>query len=583
LPRLAILGLLTGILTAVIIILFRELTELSQTRILGLSDPDNYEQLDSLSRLLLATGGGLLLGIVFHFLTHDTRPTGVVHVMERLQFHQGRLPPRPTGVVHVMERLQFHQGRLPLKNALTQFLGAMTSIVSGHSVGREGPGIHLGAASGSQLGSFLGLSSNDIRTLVACGAAASIAAGFDTPLAGVIFVMEVIMMEYTIHRFTPIILAAVSATILTRIYYGSTSMITVDVSSANLIAEMAIFTLMGLAIGILAAVFIQLLLYISRITANWVIWLRYSLAGLLCGVLAIPTPEIMGIGYDTITSILTSDPDALLLLSIVALKLIATACAIGLGLPGGLIGPTLVIGAAAGGLTGVAIETFMGSDMSDIGFYAIIGMVTMMGATLQAPLAALMALLELTANPGIILPGMLAVITANLTCSELFKQESVFVMLMRHRGLDPMHDPFVKALQNKPVTAVLEHRIQFSEPVITYLEANALIEVQPKFIVVKSQQGQYSMFPLVDLVTWINEHGSADQEAVINLLELPAERFDLGEIPDHASVFDALETMNQKHVDALLVTERVWQGGSSSGVVTREAVRDSYRFDNPNT
>jgi CIC family chloride channel protein len=562
LPRLAILGLLTGILTAVIIILFRELTELSQTRILGLSDPDNYEQLDGLSRLLLATGGGLLLGIVFHFLTHDTRPTGVVHVMERLQFHQGRLP---------------------LKNALTQFLGAMTSIVSGHSVGREGPGIHLGAASGSQLGSFLGLSSNDIRTLVACGAAASIAAGFDTPLAGVIFVMEVIMMEYTIHRFTPIILAAVSATILTRIYYSSTSMITVDVSSANLIAEMAIFTLMGLAIGILAAVFIQLLLYISRITANWVIWLRYSLAGLLCGVLAIPTPEIMGIGYDTITSILTSDPDALLLLSIVALKLIATACAIGLGLPGGLIGPTLVIGAAAGGLTGVAIETFMGSDMSDIGFYAIIGMVTMMGATLQAPLAALMALLELTANPGIILPGMLAVITANLTCSELFKQESVFVMLMRHRGLDPMHDPFVKALQNKPVTAVLEHRIQFSEPVITYLEANALIEVQPKFIVVKSQQGQYSMFPLVDLVTWINEHGSADQEAVINLLELPAERFDLGEIPDHASVFDALETMNQKHVDALLVTERVWQGGSSSGVVTREAVRDSYRFDNPNT
>jgi CIC family chloride channel protein len=423
LPRLALLGLLTGILTAVVIILFRELTEVAQTQVLGLSDPDNYEQLDSLSRLLLATGGGLLLGIVFHFLAHAARPTGVVHVMERLKFHQGRLP---------------------LKNTLIQFFGALTSIASGHSVGREGPGIHLGAASGSQLGSFLGLSSNDIRTLVACGAAASIAAGFDTPLAGVIFVMEVIMMEYTIHRFTPIILAAVSATILTRIYYSSTSMITVDVSSANLIAELAIFTLMGLAIGILAAMFIQLLLFISRITADWPVWFRYTLAGLLCGLLAIPTPQIMGIGYDTIASILKSDPDALVLLAIVTFKLIATACAIGLGLPGGLIGPTLVIGAAAGGLTGVAIQTFVGSDMSDIGFYAIIGMVTMMGATLQAPLAALMALLELTANPGIILPGMLAVITANLTCSELFKQESVFVMLMRHRGLDPMHDPFVK-------------------------------------------------------------------------------------------------------------------------------------------
>ena len=562
LPRLAILGLLTGILTAVVIILFRELTELSQTRLLGLSDPDNYEQLDSLTRLLLATGGGLLLGIAFHFLADAARSTGVVHVMERLKFHQGRLP---------------------LKNALIQFLGAVTSIVSGHSVGREGPGIHLGAASGSQLGIFLGLSSNDIRTLVACGAAASIAAGFDTPLAGVIFVMEVIMMEYTIHRFTPIILSAVSATILTRVYYDSAPMMTVDVISANLITEMALFTLMGFAIGILAALFIKLLLFISRLTADWAIWLRYPLAGLLCGLLAIPTPEIMGIGYDTITSILKSDPDALLLISIVSLKLIATACAIGLGLPGGLIGPTLVIGAAAGGLTGVAIQTLVGSDMSEIGFYAIIGMVTMMGATLQAPLAALMALLEFTANPSIILPGMLAVITANLTCSELFKQESVFVMLMRNRGLDPLHDPFVKALQNKPVTSILEHRIQFSGPAISYLEASALIEMKPKFIVVKSQQGQLTMFPLVDLVTWINDHDSVDHEAVINLLELPAERYDLGEIADHASVYDALETMDHEDVDALLVKERTWQGGADAGVVTRQAIGNSYRFDNPNT
>ena len=562
LPRLAILGLLTGILTAVVIILFRELTELSQNNVLGLSDPDNYEQLDSLTRVFLATGGGLLLGIVFHFLTHSARSTGVVHVMERLLFHQGRLP---------------------LKNALVQFFGALTSIVSGHSVGREGPGIHLGAASGSQLGSILNLSSNDIRTLVACGAAASIAAGFNTPLAGVIFVMEVIMMEYTINRFTPIILAAVSATILTRLYYSNEAIIAVDVSSANLIAEMAMFTFMGLAIGILAAVFIKLLLFISQMTADWLIWIRYTLAGLLCGLLAIPTPQIMGIGYDTITSILASDPEAMVLLAIVSFKLVATACAVGLGLPGGLIGPTLVIGAAAGGLTGVAVEMFMGSNMSDIGFYAIIGMVTMMGATLQAPLAALMALLELTANPSIILPGMLAVITANLACSELFKQESIFVMLMRHRGLDPMHDPFVRALQNKPITTVLERRIQFSEPVITYPEAHKLIEVEPKFIIIKPQQGHLMMFPLVDLITWMNEHDSPDQETVINLLELPAERFDLGEIPNNASVYDALEMMNLEDVDALLVTEKVWQGGTSSGVVTREAVRNSYRFDNPNT
>ena len=558
LPRLAILGLLTGILTAVVIILFRELTELSQTRVIGLNDPDSYEQLDSLTRLLLATGGGLLLGLAFHFLAHSSQATGVVHVMERLKFHQGHLP---------------------FKNALIQFLGALTSIASGHSVGREGPGIHLGAASGSQLGMFFALSSNDIRTLVACGAAASIAAGFDTPLAGVIFVMEVIMMEYTIHRFTPIILSAVSATILTRIYYGSEKLFLVEISSANSITELVIFSMMGLAIGVLAAAFIQLLLFISRSTAGWPVWLRFSLAGLLCGLLAIPTPQIMGIGYDTITSILQNDPDAMLLLAIVTLKIIATACAIGLGLPGGLIGPTLVIGAAAGGLTGVAVQALAGIEMSEIGFYAVIGMVTMMGATLQAPLAALMALLELTANPAIILPGMLAVITANLICSELFKQESVFVMLMRHRGLDPFHDPFVKALQDKPVTSVLEQRIQFSAPVITYPEATTLIESQPLYIIVKSPQGKHSMFPPIDLAMWINDHPSPDNEMAINLLDLPAERIELGIIPRHASVYDALETMNAERVDALLVKVSPWQTGTASGIVTREAIGNSYRFD----
>jgi CIC family chloride channel protein len=560
LPRLAILGLLTGILTAVVIILFRELTVLSQTQVIGLGSPDNYEQLDGLERLLLATAGGLLLGVVFHYLAH---------------------PVRAVGVVHVMERLQYHQGKLPLKNAIVQFFGAIASIASGHSVGREGPGIHLGATSGSQLGILLGLSSNDLRTLVACGAAASIAAGFDTPLAGVIFVMEVIMMEYTIHRFTPIILSAVSATILTRFYYADTRLLDFEVGTTYVFSEMAIFTVMGLVIGALAAIFIKLLLTVSSRTAHWPVWFRFTLAGLLCGVLAIPTPEIMGIGYDTIRSIVLHDPDALLLIAIVILKLLATACAIGLGLPGGLIGPTLVIGAAAGGLAGVGFEGLVGGEMSDVGFYAVIGMVTMMGATLQAPLAALMALLELTANPAIILPGMLAVITANLTCSELFKQQSVFVMLMRHRGLDPFHDPFIKALQSKPVLSVTERDIQLCEPVTTQHQAERLIEKQAKYIVVASNQNRRSMFPLVDLVTWLSDHKSADSDAVIDLNEIPAQHTDLGVIEDNASVFDALEKMNESDLDALLVKARFQGATGNYGVVTREAINRSYRFDKP--
>jgi CIC family chloride channel protein len=110
-----------------------------------------------------------------------------------------------TGVVHVMERLAYHQGCLPLRNAIMQFLGAVLCLITGQSLGREGPAVHLGAASGSLMAQRLRLSNNSIRTLVACGTAAAIHASFNTPMAGVVFAMEVVMMEYTIAGFTPVI------------------------------------------------------------------------------------------------------------------------------------------------------------------------------------------------------------------------------------------------------------------------------------------------------------------------------------------------------------------------------------------
>ena len=561
LPKLSLLGLVTGLLAALVIILFRELTEFAQVSLLGLSNPDSYQELTSLTRVLLAAGGGLLLGLVFHFLA---------------------APERAVGVVHVMERLRYHQGHLPWRNAVVQFFGAAASIVSGHSVGREGPGIHLGAIPGSLLARRMGLSNNHIRTLVACGAAASIAAGFDTPLAGVIFVMEVIMMEYTINRFAPVILAAVSATVLTRIFYQGEAWITVEPLAFGSIWEISIFLVIGPVIGALAALFIYMLLWISRKTRDWPVWLRFSLAGLCCGLLAVPTPQIMGIGYDTINGILLGEQDTMMLTGIVVFKLLATAIAIGLGLPGGLIGPTLVIGAAAGGIAGIALHDWLGDDLSAVGFFAMIGMATMMGATLQAPLAALMALLELTANPNIILPGMLAVITANLTCSELFGQQSIFVMLMRARGLDSHYDPFVQALQRKGIRDVVEHNVQLSSNVITVLDAQAMIEANPRFIVVRNDSGSYVMFPLVDLVNWLIDHNELDEEDVITLLEIPAQHNDLALIDTQASMFDALETMDNQNVDALLVEKRSWQSAQRCCVLTRDAIRDSYRFDTQN-
>jgi len=156
---------------------------------------ESFEALGHLERFALPMIGAAILGATLNRVSVEGRRVGVVHVMERLSRHQGQLPAR---------------------NALIQFFGGMLSLVTGQSGGREGPAIHVGAASASLLGQTLNLPNNSMRVLVACGVAAAIAGSFNTPLAGVIFAMEVVMMEYTLGSFIPIIVASVVTTVMTR-------------------------------------------------------------------------------------------------------------------------------------------------------------------------------------------------------------------------------------------------------------------------------------------------------------------------------------------------------------------------------
>ena len=153
-------------------------------------------------------------------------------------------------------------------------------------------------------------------------------------------------------------------------------------------------------------------------------------------MLALWTPQIMGISYDTLALLLVGQGELALVLPLVATKLIATGCSIGLRVPGGLIGPTMFIGGAAGSAFGLTLAILASDQTASAGFYATIGMAAMMGATLRAPLAALTALLELTANPNMILPGMIAVASAELVSRTLRGERSVFDML-----LDASPDP----------------------------------------------------------------------------------------------------------------------------------------------
>jgi CIC family chloride channel protein len=344
------------------------------------------------------------------------------------------IPPerRQVGVVHVLRRLQTPGGeKLPAANLVTQFLGAVAAIVSGHSVDKEGPSVHIGAASANLIGQRMHVSAEEDYTLAACGGAAAIAAAFNTPLAGIIFVVEVLKIRYEVSRFLPIIVASVVGAVVTRLLSGTAPTLTASPMDLNTSWEYPNLILLGLIIGGLAVAFIVLCERVAVHTTTWSNSAAFTLAGLVTGILALWTPQIMGTSYDTLEALLAGKEDLALVLALIVTKLLATGVAIGLRVPGGLIGPTLFVGGAAGSAMGVLFAILEPIESASPTFYAMVGMVAMMGATLRAPLAALIALLELTANPNIILPGMLAVASAELTNRLAIGKDSVFEVLIK--------------------------------------------------------------------------------------------------------------------------------------------------------
>jgi CIC family chloride channel protein len=559
---LAMLGLISGVLVGVVIILFRLLIEEVQSGILPGGNTEDYESLSWQARILLSCTGGIVLGLLFHF----TSPSA-----------------RRVGVIHVLERLGYHEGHLPFKNMLLQFVGGAIAIISGHSVGREGPSVHLGAATASLLGQKLRMPNNSIRVLVACGAAAAIAASFNTPLAGVIFSMEVIMMEYTITGFTPVILAAVSATTVNWAVFGKTPAFVVPALELGSYWELPLIVIMGIVIGTLAAIFIAALKWLSVKVKNIPLGIKLPLAGLAVGLCACFTPEIMGIGYDTVNNALAGELAIQVLLLVLAVKFIATIISIGMGVPAGLIGPTLFIGAITGSLFGLLFALLPGG-IPQPGLYAMLGMGAMMGATLQAPLAALVALLELTANQNIIFPGMLAIVSANLTTRELFGYDSVYISQMRGIGLDYRDDPVAQSLRRLAVTSVMNSSFALVQPQLTRQQAEAVMAEHPGWLIVKCE-GEMLLMPGADLARYLEEtHAerliqNEDPGLEIDLQELPSKRKQLAAVSSQATLQQALKILDESDAEALYVIKPL---GSSAdkifGVVTRQIIEEAYRY-----
>jgi chloride channel protein, CIC family len=549
LPLLTLLGLITGVLAGGVIVLFRWAVELPLGYFLP-RDFENFEAVSSWLHFVLPFSGAVLLGLILQQV--DKR-------------HHA------AGIGHVMDRLQNHQGRMPLGNFVTQFFGGALCLLSGQSVGREGPAVHLGAGSGSLLGQWLKLPTNSLRPLAGCGVAAAIAACFNTPMAGVIFAMEVVVMRYSITGFIPVTLAAVAGATMTRMAFGPEIAFINAQSVMGDLQELPMMLLVGLVVAVFAAAYIRLHSLSCHWALNRAVALRFTLAGLLTASCAVGVPQIMGVGYDTISSAMAGEIGLSLLLIIALIKLLTTSVSLGVGMPGGVVGPLLFIGACVGGAVGITAQILIPDSASAIGFYVILGMGAMMGATLNAPLAAMMAILELTYNPNIIFPSMLVVIAACLTTRWIFRCDGLFQHVLRIQGKFRSPEITEQLLSHTGVRGLMDRHLVEAPNELTLETANQLLNHHPHWILLRDAN---QLLHPADLHLYLQ---NISHQENINLHEIPARRYDLARIPADANLYEALQLMNHHQVDALWV-ESLTDDHQPLGIISRNKIDNYYRI-----
>lgn len=308
---------------------------------------------------------------------------------------------RAEGVADVIEARAIHKGSIQPGTAALSGLIAAVSLGAGASSGREGPAVHLGAAVGSVVSEGLGLTARQARTLLACGAAAGVAASFNAPIAGVLFALEVILGHYALRVVAPVSIASLAAAVVATLHLGPDAAFPVPALSAAQLGDFPAAAVLGFVCAVTAIVFMRLTLTGSARVAGLAkkihlpLWALPPIGGVLIGGIAIVVPEVLGVGYEAVGSALAGDYQIGFLLALAAAKILATSLTLSFRFGGGVFSPAVVIGAALGAAFGGLVAA-TGLDSAGEGFFALIGMGAMAGAVLGAPISTTLIVFELT-------------------------------------------------------------------------------------------------------------------------------------------------------------------------------------------
>jgi chloride channel protein, CIC family len=506
-----LLAAIVGVIGGLMNVFFYYSSELFQTLFLGHhGDPVREEQsFAPLERLLVPTLGGLIAGLI---LQEGLRLVG------------------RQGTSDMLEAVVAGDGQLPLRTQIVKAASALTSIVSGASIGREGGIVQLSATIASKLGQIAKWPPYRLRLLVGCGAAAGIASVYNAPITGAVFAALIVLGNFSMNLFGPLVCASVMATMTSRTFFGIEPWYQVPRFPPITPVQLPWFLLMGVVCGGVAALFLKSLqISTARLDKLRVpLFVKVTLAGFIVGLFAIQFPGVCGNGYYVTNDILKgaydNNVDALPQLSgLFLFKLLATAIAVGARTVGGIFTPTLFLGAVVGAVFGIGVHAIHGAESLPVGSFALAGMGATLSGTTKSPFLAMILAFEISLDYSFMPAVMLACIIAVIIAGQLHR-ESIYTEHMRLRGL-------ASNLESQRTGIAMERTIgdMMREPVPPLPETASLHEIAGRFLgssnnfvpILDKQKRLIGIVALHDLKEFLNSSQDVDGVIAYDLMRPP--------------------------------------------------------------
>jgi CIC family chloride channel protein len=543
-----LLSLLIGALTGLAVVAFILLTERVGIRFYPLGSA-------AWRRLAMPVAGSLAMGyLLFRYFPNA----------------------RGSGVPQTKAALFARDGFISLRTVLGKFFCTATTLACGIPLGREGPSVQVGAGIASVLGRWLGLRPEKVKALIPVGAAAAIAAAFNTPMAAVLFALEEVIGDMNAPVLGSVVIASATSWAMLRLLLGNNPLFQVPQYTLVHPLEFAIYALLGIAGGFLSVAFTKLLLFMRKFFLSLprkTQWWHPVVGGVTVGIMGWFVPQVMGVGYIYVGNALNGSMALKLMLLLVVLKLISVAVSYASGNAGGIFGPSLFLGAMLGGAIGTVAHHLLPGYTATPGAYALVGMGAVFAGIVRVPMTSVLMIFEMTRDYAVIVPLMIANMTS-LFISRRFQSQPIYEALAHQDGI---HLPTPSTLHGSSERTVAQIVLRLPE----FLPAQMLVIDA----VERTRTGQARNWPVLDKNYFLGmlsqetlERAMADGRKEEPLREIVETRHVQHVHMDHA-LHLALERMSKYHLDVLPVIHRA-DIHKLEGVVTLRDLLDAYGFTN---